>query len=355
MVATVPATDVDSELWGADTGLRVRMVLSLVLLVALPVAFVYTFVFAMNTVGVELLRWMTDSHWRGQFYVRPWLVGLAVVVGFAVQYVYGEGMALRSTGARRVDADEYPDLHESVTRLSSQVGLPTPSIAVVSTDVPNAFTVGRSPAHATVVVTTGLLESLDEDERDAVLAHELAHVGNRDVAVMTLAYFLPTLTYFVAIGAYLFLSKLFHALGGMHFHDEDDAKGFLILLAVLVVSTVVTLAISVLFWLGSYLLFRVLSQYREYAADRAAAAITGDPLALASALQTLDDEMSALPDEDLRTQDGGVEALYVAPIDTYQFDADRELISSDVFPETHPPIEERIERLQDLATEAERR
>jgi heat shock protein HtpX len=118
---------------------------------------------------------------------------------------------------------------------------------------------------------------------------------------------------------------------------------------VLVVSAVCTLLVSAAFWVGSFLLFRLLSRYREYAADRGAAAITGDPVALASALRTLDDRMSALPDEDLRAVDGGVEALYVAPIDDYQFAEDHELISSDLFPATHPSTAERIERLGELA------
>jgi heat shock protein HtpX len=120
-----------------------------------------------------------------------------------------------------------------------------------------------------------------------------------------------------------------------------------------VVSAILTLAVSALFWAGSFLLFRLLSQYREYAADRGAATITGDPLALSSALRTLDESMSDLPDSDLREQDGGLEALYVAPIDTYQFGGDRELLSSDIFPATHPSTRDRIDRLETLAAELE--
>jgi heat shock protein HtpX len=205
-----------------------------------------------------------------------------------------------------------------------------------------------------VAVTTGLLDTLDEDERDAVLAHELAHVKNRDVSVMTLAYFLPSLTYVVATGAYFVLAGTFRFLGGLyHVDDGDDAKGVVVVVAVLVVSAVCTLLVSAVFWVLSYLLFRILSRYREYAADRGATAITGDPAALASALGTLDDGMSDVPDRDLRAADGGVEALYVAPIDTYQFGDDRELLSSDVFPDTHPPVEERIDRLNEYAAAAE--
>ena len=205
-----------------------------------------------------------------------------------------------------------------------------------------------------MVVTTGLLDLLDAEERDAVLAHELAHVRNRDVSVMTMAYFLPSLAYLVAIGAYLVLVGVFKALSGFRHVDDDGAKGLVVVVVVLVVSAVSTMLVSAAFWVGSFLLFRLLSQYREFAADRGAAAITGSPAALASALRELDDGMGELPDSDLRDADGGVEALYVAPIDDYQFGEDRELISSDLFPATHPPVEERIDRLRELAGEAER-
>ncbi|MEF8878573.1 MAG: M48 family metalloprotease, partial [Haloarculaceae archaeon] len=307
-----------------------------------------------NTVGVALLTFATERPWRGRFYVEPWLVVGAVAVGFLVQYRFGEGSALRAVGARRVDADEYPEVHDALVRLSGTVGVETPDLAVARTDVPNAFAVGRRPGHATVVVTTGLLDLLDAEERDAVLAHELAHVRNRDVSVMTMAYFLPSLAYLVAIGAYLVLVGVFKALSGFRHVDDDGAKGLLVVVVVLVVSAVSTMLVSAAFWVGSFLLFRLLSQYREFAADRGAAAITGSPAALASALRELDDGMGELPDSDLRDADGGVEALYVAPIDDYQFGEDRELISSDLFPATHPPVEERIDRLRELAGEAER-
>jgi heat shock protein HtpX len=330
------------------------MALALVLVVVLPVAFVYAFVFLMNTVGVALLTFATERPWRGRFYVEPWLVVGAVAVGFLVRYRFGEGSALRAVGARRVDADEYPEVHDALVRLSGTVGVETPDLAVARTDVPNAFAVGRRPGHATVVVTTGLLDLLDAEERDAVLAHELAHVRNRDVSVMTMAYFLPSLAYLVAIGAYLVLVGVFKALSGFRHVDDDGAKGLVVVVVVLVVSAVSTMLVSAAFWVGSFLLFRLLSQYREFAADRGAAAITGSPAALASALGELDDGMGELPDSDLRDADGGVEALYVAPIDDYQFGEDRELISSDLFPATHPPVEERIDRLRELAGEAER-
>jgi heat shock protein HtpX len=339
--------------WETDRGLQRRIALALVLVAVLPVAFVYAFVFLMNTVGLELLSFATEREWRGRFYVEPWLAVGAVAVGFAAQYLLGERSALRAVNARRVRGEEFPELQDALVRLSSTVGVETPDLAVARTDVPNAFAVGRRPGHATVVVTTGLLDLLEPEERDAVLAHELAHVRNRDVSVMTLAYFLPSLAYLVAIGAYLVLVGVFRALSGFRHVDDDGAKGLVVVVVVLVVSAICTLLVSAAFWLGSFLLFRVLSQYREFAADRGAAAITGNPTALASALRKLNDRMSELPDTDLREADGGIEALYVAPIDDYQFGEDRELISSDIFPATHPTVEERIDRLRGLVRQTE--
>jgi heat shock protein HtpX len=341
--------------WEPDRDLQARMALALGLVLVLPVAFVYAFVFLMNTVGVELLEFATEREWRGRFYVEPWLVVGAIAVGFAAQYLLGERSALRTVGARRVDPGAYPELHDALVRPSGIVGVETPDLAVARTDVPNAFAVGRRPSHATVVVTTGLLDLLGPEERDAVLAHELAHVRNRDVSVMTMAYFLPSLAYLVAVAAYYVLVGVFKALSGFRHVDDDGAKGLVVAVVVLVVSAVCTMLVSAAFWAGSFVLFRLLSQYREFAADRGAAAITGNPAALATALRELDDGMSDLPDDDLRDADGGIEALYVAPIDDYQFGEDRELISSDIFPATHPPVEERIERLRELAREAETR
>ncbi|WP_318570797.1 M48 family metalloprotease [Salinigranum marinum] len=339
--------------WERDDGLRLRVLGALVVVAVMPVAFVYTMVFLVNAVGFELLAWATDRPWNGRLVVPLWTVVPVVAGGFVVQYVFGERMALRAVGARRVSEKSEPALHATLSRLAAQADAPVPDLAVTESSVPNAFTVGRRPQEATLVVTRGLLDTLAEREREAVLAHELAHVKNRDVTVMTLAYFLPTLTYAVAIAAFFVLRGVFHTAGAFEDVDGDGAKGLVAIIVVLVVSAILTLAVSALFWAGSFLLFRLLSQYREYAADRGAAAITGDPLALSSALRTLDESMGDLPDADLREQDGGLEALYVAPIDTYQFGGDRELLSSDIFPATHPPTRDRIDRLEELAASAE--
>lgn len=339
--------------WTTDRALQGRIGLALLLVLVLPFAFAYTMLFAMNTVGIELLRWTTDDPWNGGFYVHPLVVVGLVIVGFAAQYWLSERAALRSIGARRVDASEYPDVHAAVSRLATQADLPMPDVAVAETDVPNAFAIGRSVERATIVVTTGLLDRLDADQRDAVLAHEVAHVKNRDVAVMTFSYFLPTLTYGVAMVAYAVLGGVFRFLGDVHYVDEDSAKPLFVAIVVLTVSAAVTFAVSAVFWVGSFLLFRVLSRYREFAADRGAVALTGDPMALANALYVLDGTMADAPDTDLRAADGGLEAMYVLPVDSPQFGSNHGLLSTDLFPATHPPLWDRLDELRAMNRDLE--
>jgi len=336
---------------GTDRGLRIRMLVATALVVALPFAFVYAFVFLINAVGLPLLEWANERPYTGEVYVDPVLLAVVVLVGLAVQYRYGPRTVLRSVGARRVSPDEYPELHAAVTRLAAQADVPAPDVAVAHTELPNAFAVG-TPGDGTVVVTTGLLDRLDDAELDAVLAHELSHLANRDASLMTVAWVLPTVTYYVAALAFYVLYGLvkFLRFGGGGGGDRDG-RALVVGLVVITVSAVLTLTVSAMFWFGSVLIHRVLSRYREYAADRGAAEITGSPAALASALRTVDEAMPEVPDRDLRELDGGAEALYLAPLEARAF-GDEELVSTDVFPETHPPTRERIARLRELAGES---
>jgi heat shock protein HtpX len=332
-----------------DPSLRRRILLATALVVVLPFGFIYAFVFAVNTVGLPLLESLGYGPYRGRFYVHPLLAAVVVVGGLAAQAWFGPGMVLGSVGARRVDADGYPELHGAVTRLAQTADVEPPDVAVTRNEAPNAMAVG-GPGEATVVVTTGLLETLDDDERDAVLAHEMAHLANRDATVMTVAWLLPTLTYYVAMAAYFVLYGIYRTFGAGRSSSRGNGEGRAKVIVVLTVAAVVTLAISAMFWFASVLVHRVLSRYREYAADRGAAAVTGDPAALASALRTMDETMPEVPDRDLRELDGGNEALYCAPLEARAF-GDAELVSTEVFPETHPPTDDRIDRLQELAGE----
>jgi heat shock protein HtpX len=336
---------VDQQQW-----LRIRIAVATGLVIALPFAFAYTFVFLINTIGLPLLEWASERPYTGEFYVDPVVLAVVVLGGLAVQYRYGPQTVVRSVGGRRVSADEYPELHAAVTRLAAQADVPKPDVAVARTDLPNAFAVGRRES-GTVVVTTALLETLDAEERDAVLAHELAHLKNRDASLMTVAWVLPTVTYYLAALAFYVLYGLFKLLSfGGGSGGDRDGRALAVGIVVITVSALVTLTVSAMFWCGSVLIHRVLSRYREYAADRAAAEITGSPAALASALDALDESMPEVPDRDLREFDGGAEALYVAPLESRAF-GDKELVSTDVFPETHPPTRERVDRLREMAGE----
>jgi heat shock protein HtpX len=254
------------------------------------------------------------------------LFGVVVVMGlFSLgQFFFSDRLALYSMGASKVEEDEYPRLHAMVGRLSQQADLPKPTVAVADTRVPNAFATGRSPSNSTVCVTEGLLQTLDEEELEGVLAHELAHVKNRDVMVMTIASFLSTIAFLIVRWGWLF--------GGGR--NRQGGGGM-----------IVAILVSLVVWIVSFVLIRTLSRYREYSADRGGAAITGKPTALASALLTISGRMERVPKEDLREQ-SEMNAFFVIPI---QSDFVGRIFS------THPPTEKRVERLHEMAAEMERR
>lgn len=191
--------------WAPDRGLQLRMALALALVAVMPLTFVTSMTWALNAIVLALASELFET---GPLHVRvPLLPVLGLtLLGFAVSYTVGDRLALRSTGARRVTGADWTDLYARIGRLATTAGMPSPDLAIIESDVPNAFATGRSRQDATVAVTTGLVETLDDDELDAVLAHELAHVRNRDATVMTIAYLLPTVTYYVAITAYRVLS-----------------------------------------------------------------------------------------------------------------------------------------------------
>lgn len=338
--------------WEVDRSLQIRMVATLGLILVMPLVFTYTLAGALNRIVLPIAA---EGEATTTISFDPIVVLALTVVGIGLAYFKGGAMALSSTGARTVSEKQRPDLHNRVGRLANTVGLSKPQVAVVNSEVPNAFATGGRGTDETVAVTTGLLDRLDGDELDAVLAHELAHIRNRDATVMSVAYLLPTLTYIVSKVTFTFLRVFLQGLGsGSSRNDRDAGKVILVVIA----AAVVTLTVSAIFWLASNVLFRLLSQYREYAADRGSAAITGNPLALASALETIDDEMRALPDRDLRELDGGVEALYISSINVPMFNDDDdglvgELLSQELFPASHPPTTERIERLKNLAGDLE--
>jgi heat shock protein HtpX len=249
---------------------------------------------------------------------------IAVVAGvlFVVQYFTSDKIALASMGARVVSPADAPELHAIVERLCIQANLPKPRVAIADTAMPNAFAVGRSPRTATVCVTTGLMNLLEPAELEGVLGHELTHVQNRDVMVMTVASFFAAIASFIVQIGFWFGG----AFGG---DDDDSGPGFLV---VILVSAVV--------YMVSFVLIQALSRYREFAADRGSALITGRPSALISALMKISGNMQRIPQQDLRAASGELAAFYIFPPKAKQSVAG--LFS------THPPLEKRIASLQRL-------
>lgn len=241
-----------------------------------------------------------------------------------LQYFYSDKLILSSMGAKMVSESEAPELHQMVSRLCAIADLPMPKIAIVKTSMPNAFATGRNQKNAVVAVTTGIMQQLNRSELEAVIAHELTHVKNRDMMVMTIATFLSSV-------AQMMIQWL-PFMGGGSSRDRDSGSNFVILLLV-----------SVAVWIVSFILIRALSRYREFSADRGSAIITGQPSQLASALMKISG--ARVPTQDLRRVEGPVSALFIVPA----------LSGSSIMNlfSTHPTTEARIAALQRIEQELE--
>jgi heat shock protein HtpX len=253
---------------------------------------------------------------------------LLIVVGLAFfQYYTSDKLALAAAGAKVVSREDAPALHDMVERLCAMADLPKPKVAIMDTPVPNAFATGRSPKHAAVCITTGLWDRLEPKEVEGVLAHELSHIANRDVLVMTVTSF------FAMLAAMLTRFGLYAGMwgGGGRRDNNNGPPVWLIIFAV-----------SILVYAISYVLIRTISRYREYAADRGSALITGAPEYLMSALQKISSQMTLIPNRDLR-QVEGMNAFFIIPAKVKTF-------SSELFMD-HPPIEKRLAALAEIARE----
>ena len=294
----------------ADRGLSARMMFTLFILGLLFVGFVA----ALWALRVPIV-----------------LVGLIAVAVLAAQYWFADRIAMFSMGARLVTPAEAPELHAIVDRLCALADLPKPKVAIAESDIPNAFATGRNQRAAVVAVTTGLLARLDDAEVEAVLAHELSHVAHRDVAVMTAASLLGLLAGLLT--RFIFYAGFFGGFGEGD-RDEENNSG-LVFIAVL--------AVSALVYALSLLLTRALSRYRELAADRGAAIVTGAPATLAAALVKVTGEMGRIPTRDLRAAEA-MNAFFFAP-------ALAPGLSLSSLLSTHPSLERRLEQLSRLQNE----
>jgi heat shock protein HtpX len=298
--------------FGRDAGLSLRMLATSGLLGLLYVGFALVLFYFLN-IGLA-----------------PMLV---IVVGLAlVQYWTSDKLALAASGAKIVSQEEAPELHAMVERLCAMADLPKPRIAVIDTDVPNAFATGRNPKHAAVAVTTGLWRRLEPREVESVLAHELSHIANRDVLVMTIASFFAMLAAVITrFGLYFGMWGGGFGGGGRNNNNQGGVPIWLIIFAV----SVVTYAIS-------FILIRTISRYREYAADRGSAVITGTPENLMSALQKIASGITAIPQRDLR-EVAGMNAFFIVPTNWRQQ-------VGELFMD-HPPMEKRLAALAQIARE----
>jgi heat shock protein HtpX len=285
--------------FGRDPGLQVRMLITMLLLGLVYVVLVAVALTAHAGVAIFL-----------------------VAALFAAQVFASDKLALAAVGARQVSPQEAPELHAMIERLCIQADLPKPKIAVMPTSMPNAFAMGRSQKSATVCATTGIMELLSPAELEGVLAHELTHIINRDVMIMTLASF------FASIASMIVQFGFFFGGGA---DDDDDGPGVLVVI-------LVAMAVYVV----SFFLMQALSRYREFAAEHGAAVITGRPSALASALMKISGTMERIPQTDLRAHPE-LNAFYIFPAG-----AKRSLFA--LFA-THPPMEKRIAALAKLESQ----
>ncbi len=292
-----------------DAGLTARMTTVIFLLGALFVAI------------VAILIAIAPPAWAP-------IIGIIALGVVWFQWYNSDSVAMKAMRAREVTPEQAPELHAMIDRLCVLADMPKPRVGIADTDLPNAFATGRSPSHSAVVVTTGILQRLDGEELEGVLAHELSHVAHRDVLVMTVASSAGIVASMLTRGA---------QYGAIFGGNRRDNNGLPVWLVVLVVS-LVTYAVS-------FLLLKLLSRYRELSADRAGAYLTMKPEALASALQKITGEMNTIPDKDLRAQQA-MNAFFIAPA--------VKGVSLRTLTSTHPTLEQRLEQLAKIRAELDR-
>lgn len=287
-----------------DTGLTARMILSFAILTLLYLVFLGALVY----VGLDFIS-----------------ITVIASIMILAQWYFSDKIVLWSSGAKKVTREQFPELHDIVERIVARNSLPKPKIAVINTNMPNAFATGKGPRSSVVVVTTGLMDLLDTEELEGVLAHELTHIRNRDVLVLTLASLFSTVAWYLM--QFGFYGGMGYGYGGGR--DRNNSGGALIIVIV----------VAMLTWVISFLIIRAISRYREFAADRGSAQMTGKPVKLANALMKISGGMRQVPTKDLR-QVEGLNAFFIVP--ALSGSTIGNLFS------THPPVEKRIQKLMEM-------
>jgi heat shock protein HtpX len=288
--------------WTADAGLNARMILSFVIL------------------GILYVVFLSVLHYLGVGYIPLAIIASAMVLA---QWYFSDKIVLWSSGAKIVSKEEYPKLHEIVERLSTKNGLPKPKVAMVNSRVPNAFATGKSAKSSLVAVTTGILDLLDDDELEAVIAHELSHVRSRDVLVLTLVSVFSTVAWYLA---------QFSFFGGLQARNRTAG------------TTAIVVLVAIITWIVSFLIIRAISRYREYSADRGGAIMTGKPDKLANALLKISGKIGSIPPQEIEHVQK-LNAFFIIPALSGSSIAN--LFS------THPPVEKRVQKLMEMKSGAQ--
>jgi heat shock protein HtpX len=283
-----------------DSGLTARIAVSFAVLTILYLAFMSVLLYF----GVGFV---------------PIVIMVSVMI--LAQFYFSDKIVMWTSGAKVVTREQYPKLYGMVEKVALSNGLPMPKVAVMNTAVPNAFATGKSQKSSVVAVTTGIMDTLDDEELEGVIAHELAHIKHRDMLVLTLASLFSTVAFFL---------MRYALFGSMYGRGRDNGGGMILVLVVAGVT-----------WFVSFLIIRAISRYREFAADRGGAQMTGKPENLARALLKINGAMKRVPERQLQKVES-MNAFFIIP--ALSGDALSKLFS------THPPIEERIRRLREMTS-----
>ena len=262
-------------------------------------------------------------------YLGLGFIPITIVAGLMIlaQWYFSDRIVLWSSGAKIVTRDQFPELHDLVERTVARNNLPKPKIAVINTRMPNAFATGKGPRSSVVAVTTGLIDILDRSELESVIAHELTHIKNRDVLVLTLASLFSTVAWYLM--QFGFYGGLYGGGMGYGGNRNNNSAGAML----------IVIAVAMLTWIVSFLVIRAISRYREYAADRGSAQMTGKPIKLANALMKISGTMKNIPTKDLRQKEG-LNAFFIVP--ALSGSTIGNLFS------THPPVQKRVEKLMEM-------